>query len=55
MRERVRVEGFSCSLEVSVEAGEARQLEDWVVGLFLELAAPVPGRGQAAVDARACG
>ena len=41
------------ALELAVEAHEAGDLEDVVVGLLLDLGAPVPGGGQAAIDAAA--
>ena len=40
-------------LELAVEAHEAGHLEERVVLLLLDLAAPVPGRRQAPVDAGA--
>lgn len=43
----------SLLLEVAIEANKARQEEDGVVFLLLNLRAPVPCRRQAAVDARA--
>ena len=44
----------SLGLEAAVEAGEASQLEYWIVVLLVQPVAPVPGAGQSAVDARAC-
>ena len=37
----------------TIKSGKACQPEHWVVRLLLDLAAPVPGRGQAAIDAGA--
>lgn len=48
-----RINTAAASLEVPVKAHEACQLEEWVVGLLVQLAAPIPGTGQAPVDAAA--